>query len=85
MSSICESNNDIMILMFYIMHIGWESDNIGYVFEREDGTRYARTTNHGDNVYMGLDDLAHHLDETKKVLEGLTLATEYLTKRTIDD
>ena len=54
-----------------VLHDGWETDNEVWVEEDESGKRVLKTTNHGDEEDMGLDELKEKIEETESSLHGL--------------
>jgi hypothetical protein len=62
--------NDTVIFEFTILYDGWEMDNIGWVMERPDGSRYIRSTNHGSYCEMMIEDLEDKIREYEQVTQS---------------
>lgn len=71
-----------VILEFPILYQGWELDDKGWVMEREDGSRYLLTTNHGSH-YLG--DPERLRDKIKEYEEAIELTEEALQLAGGDD
>jgi len=59
---------DKVIFTFRVMHDGWEMDNVAWVMERPDGTRYLQMTSHGDKFEVPVARLEDKIDEYRSVL-----------------
>jgi hypothetical protein len=56
-----------------VLHEGWEMDNRAWVIEDEFGTRELRTTSHGGECVMTMNELDEKIMETEKSLNGLKM------------
>ena len=59
-------NDDKMIFTFRVMWDGWEMDNVAWVMERPDATRYLRMTSHGGKYEALITDLEELLKTYKE-------------------
>ncbi len=62
-----------------VLHKGWEMDNLAWVIENTDGTKELRTTSHGAEYTMGIDELDDKIAETQKSLDGLKRLKELVS------
>ena len=62
-----------------VLHKGWEMDNLAWVIENTDGTKELRTTSHGGEYTMGIDELDDKIAETQKSLDGLKRLKELVS------
>jgi len=53
------------------MHVGWEMDNEIWLLEKNNKTKEIRTTSHGRERVMKMDELDNKIKETKASLNGL--------------
>ena len=71
------STKDRVIFEFPVLWEGWDCDSKAWVMEREDGTRYLKMTNHGDEYEVRAESLheriSGYLDVLEKSREALSL------------
>ena len=76
-------NEDKTIFTFRVMWDGWESDNVAWVLERPDTTRYLRMTSHGGGYEASATELEEILETYKEYStnaeKALTLLREGIT------
>lgn len=64
-----------------IMHVGWESDNKGWIVECEDGKIKALTTDHGSICQWSGQDMHDTLESTKQSLLDIEAAINLMVNR----
>lgn len=69
---------DKIIFEFPVLWEGWECDSVGWIMEREGGTRYAKMTNHGRPYIAPLYELGNKILEytnaTNKTKQAIEIA-----------
>jgi hypothetical protein len=71
-----------LLMTFSLPHIGWETDNQGWLVELEGKPNQpeAYTTNHGKPEKMTRENLQSELDQTKKQAVTLQRVLDQLPK-----
>lgn len=65
---------DKIIFEFPVLWEGWECDSVGWIMERESGTRYAKMTNHGTPYIAPLHELITKILEYESAINKTKLA-----------
>ena len=71
-------NDDKTIFTFRVMWDGWESDNVAWVMERPDATRYLQMTSHGGKYEASIPELEEMIKEYGEYAANAEKALELL-------
>ena len=72
------NDDDKTIFTFRVMWDGWGSDNVAWVMERPDSTRYLRMTSHSRPYEASVSNLEEKMDEYRSALAESKKALELL-------
>lgn len=62
MTSDVFSDTDRVLFEFELLWYGWDCDSDAWVMERENGERYIKTTNHGDDCLFSKEEVVERIN-----------------------
>ena len=76
MTSDVFSDTDRVLFEFEVLWCGWDCDSDAWVMERENGERYIKTTNHGDDCLFSKEEVEERINHYQDTIANSLKALE---------